>query len=93
MEKILFVAGGITIHILLMNSAFAEDSINLPDLTITGENEPARPNKVDLEQTLSDESMMLSFFMKPYDSWQWKKNNAGVLVQHLSNNNLSAGYP
>lgn len=53
-QKTLLIATSITAHILLMNTSLAEDSINLPDLTITGEKDPARSNLPDLKESLSN---------------------------------------
>lgn len=54
MNKILILASSISVQILLMSSVIADDTLELPNVTVTGENDPAHPNRVDLEQSLSN---------------------------------------
>ncbi|PHS25113.1 MAG: hypothetical protein COA83_06460 [Methylophaga sp.] len=52
MKKTLLVAS-LAMPILISANVVAEDSLSLPGVTVTGMNDPAQPNKIDLKNTLS----------------------------------------
>lgn len=54
MKLNLIVVSSLMAHTLLINNAFSAESVDLPSITITGENDSAQPNKTDLEYSLSD---------------------------------------
>lgn len=53
MKKFIILINCVTVQCLLMNTSMAEEPMNLPNLIITGEHEPAQPNKKGLEEKLS----------------------------------------
>ncbi len=54
MKKIIVIAGYLTAQCLLADATLAEEPVSLPDVTVTGEYDPARPTRWELEEALSD---------------------------------------
>jgi len=53
MKNKLVITSCIIAQSLLLSTAIAEESLGLPGVTVTGKNDPARPNLPDLEEKLS----------------------------------------
>ncbi|MCK5832021.1 MAG: TonB-dependent receptor plug domain-containing protein, partial [Methylococcales bacterium] len=54
MKKVILIISYVIAESLLINSAIAEEAVNLPGITVTGKHDPARPTKMGIQKMLSD---------------------------------------